>query len=61
MDKLNCQIQQIENGFLVLSTETKLVQTPNGLQPMPQHIPTYCADYEAVCLHLKSLWPKDIL
>lgn len=58
-DKMQVQITQIENGFLVAFNETRIVLGPQGKQTIQVPCVNYCENYEAVCVTLKSNWPKE--
>jgi hypothetical protein len=58
MNKVQIQITEIENGWLV-SKPGEPIRTPQGMQMGPPEM-TFCEDYEEVCQHLKSFWPRTI-
>lgn len=59
MNKLQIQITQIENGWLV-AKPGEPVRTPQGLQMGPPEM-QYCEDYDAVCVALKEVWPRTVV
>lgn len=59
MNKIQIQLVQINNGWLLNTppTQEKIMDMQQaGIQPQPDM--TFCEGYEEVCMHLKSVWPK---
>lgn len=59
MNKIQIQIVQIENGWLVNSPPSlEVIQAMQQAGQQPQPSMFFCNDYDELCNHLKSIWPK---
>lgn len=58
MNKIQIQIVQIENGWLVNSPPSlEQIQSEQQAGRQPQPTMFFCSDYNDLCSHLKSIWP----